>query len=82
MTETRPLYSQPFTNSHFYFPITLESVTCQVLLQWCELHYSVLSLSSAMMYMLHQLSTAYLHRDIILKTCAKMGQMHQHVWGI
>jgi len=42
MTEIRPLYLQPFTNSHFHFPIILESATCQVLLQWSELHYSFL----------------------------------------
>jgi len=30
MTKVRPLYSQPFTNSHFHFPIILQSVTCRV----------------------------------------------------
>ena len=42
MTEIVPLYSQPFTNSYFQFPIILQSVTSQMLLQWSELHYSVL----------------------------------------
>ena len=42
MTEIRPLYSQPFKNHPFHLPIILESVTCQVLLQWSELHYGVL----------------------------------------
>jgi len=34
MKEIRQLNSQPFTKRHSNFPIILESVTCQVLLQW------------------------------------------------
>ena len=30
ITEIRPLYSQPFTKSHFHFLIILQSVTCCV----------------------------------------------------
>jgi len=67
MTEIRPLYSQPFTNSHFHFPIILESVTCQILLQWSELHYNVQSVSSEMMHRLHHLSTAYFHHERTVK---------------
>jgi hypothetical protein len=36
---------------------------------WSELHYSVLCLSSEMMYMPHQLSTAHLHHDTIGPNC-------------
>jgi len=67
MTEIRPFYSQLFTSSHLFFPIILEYVTCQVLLQWPEMHYSLHCLSSEMMYMPHRLSTAYYHHDRIFK---------------
>jgi len=67
MTEIRPLKSQPTTKDHFHFPIILESVTCQVLLQRFELHYRFLCLSSEMMYMHHPLSTAYFNHDTIFK---------------
>ena len=86
MTEIRPLYLQPFTNSHFHFPIILESATCQVLLQWSELHYSFLCLSSEMMYMPHRLSSAYIHYDRILKLvprwgeCIKLFGVHDDKW--
>jgi hypothetical protein len=74
MTEIRPLNSQPFTNSHFHFPIILESVTCQVLLQWSKLHRRFLCLSSDMMYMPHHLWTAYFHHDKIFKLMPRWGK--------
>jgi len=48
-----------------HFPIILKSVTCHLLLQWSELHYRFLCLSSEMMYMPHHLSTAYFRHDRI-----------------
>jgi hypothetical protein len=74
MTEIRPLSSEPFTNSHFHFPIILESVTCQVLLQWSELYHSILSWSSEMMHMPHHLSTAYINHDRIFKLSPRWGK--------
>jgi hypothetical protein len=72
--EITPLKSEPFTRNHFHFPIILESVTCQVLLQRSKLHYSVLSMSSEMMYMPHCLSTAYFHHDRIFKLVTRWGK--------
>ena len=72
MAEIKPLNSQPFTKNHFHFPIILECVTCQVLLQHSKLHYRFLCLSSEMMYMPLHLSTAYFNHNRIFKICAKM----------
>jgi len=79
MTEIRPLNSQPFTNSHFHFPIILEPFTCCVpsvvrTAQQSELHYSVLCLSSEMMYMPHHMSTAYFHHDRVFKLVPRWGK--------
>jgi len=52
----------------FTSPFILQSVTCQILLQWSEMHYSVLSLSSAMMYMAH------FHHDRIFKLVPRWGE--------
>jgi hypothetical protein len=73
-TEIRPLNSQPFTKRHFHFPVILELVTCQVLLQWPKLRYSLLRLSSEMVHMPHHLSQAYFHRDRILKLVPRWGK--------
>ena len=67
ITAIRPMNSQPFTHSHFLFPLFSESVTCQMLLQWSELHYSILLFNSEIIHMPHQLSTAYFHHDRIFK---------------
>ena len=74
MTEIKPVYSQLFTNSHFHFPIIPESVTCQVLLQWSEMHYSVLSLSREMMPMNPRLSKTYFLHERILKLVPRWGE--------
>jgi len=74
MTEIRLMYSQPFTNSHFHFPIIPESVTCQVLLQWSEMYYIVLSLSREMMHVPPRLSKAYFHHERILKLMPRWGE--------
>ena len=74
MTEIRPLNSQPFTKGLYHFPIILESVTCQVLLQWSELHYRFLCLSSGKMHMFHHLSTAYFHHDRTFKLVTRWGK--------
>ena len=74
MTQITPLNSQQFTKSHFHFPIILESVSCQVLLQWSELHYRFLCLSSEMMYMPHRMSTTYFNHDRIFKLVTRRGK--------
>jgi hypothetical protein len=74
MTEIMPLNPQPFTNSHFYFPIILETVTFQVLFLQSELHYRFLCLSSEIIYMPHHMSTAYFHYDRILNFVTRWGK--------
>jgi len=45
-----------------------------MLLQWSELHYSILSFNSEIIHMPHQLSTAYFHHDRIFKLVPRWGK--------
>jgi len=74
MTKIRPWNSQRFTKSHFHSAIILQSVTCQVPLQWSELHYRFPCLRSEIIHMSHHLSTAYFHYDRIFKLLTRWGE--------
>jgi len=52
-----------------------------MLLQWHELHYSVLSLSNEMMHMLNHLSTAYFLHDRNVKLVGRWGKFISIFWG-
>jgi hypothetical protein len=53
--------------SHFHFPIILESVTSQMLLQCAKLYYNLLCLSSELVHIPHHLLRVYFQHNRIFK---------------
>ena len=81
MTEITPLYSQPLTKNHFHFPNypRMCDLTCCFNGPNCTTGFFVWTVKWCTCLISCQQPIS---NTTILKTCAKMGQMHQHVWGI